>query len=81
MPDTEKYKQFVVFKISEYYPSGGLDDIVDSFDFIHQARMAYPSGGDSTIQIFDRVEGVRVREDDPTYFTPDNIPGSWMKLK
>lgn len=60
MPDTENYKRFMVFEISEYYPTGGLSDVVDSFDFINEVWRKYPADGLNAIQVFDRIEGVQV---------------------
>lgn len=31
-------KKYVVFELVDYYPSGGLHDIVDSFDELTQAK-------------------------------------------
>jgi hypothetical protein len=33
-----KYKKYIVFAYEQYYPSGGMGDIVGSFDTIEEAR-------------------------------------------
>lgn len=33
-----EYKKYIVFCMCEYYPSGGLDDIKNSFDSIEEAK-------------------------------------------
>lgn len=32
-----KLKQFLLFKISEFYPSGGLSDVIESFEDLESA--------------------------------------------
>lgn len=33
-----KIKRYLVFDYSDYYPGGGWDDFVDSFDTLEEAR-------------------------------------------
>lgn len=49
-----KYKKYIWFKMYNYYPSGGLGDIKDSFDSLDEAIAAVgkPDGEDH--QIVDR---------------------------
>jgi len=32
------FKRFIIFSITDYYPSGGLDDIWGDADFLEEAR-------------------------------------------
>jgi hypothetical protein len=52
-----KYKQFMIFSFTEFYPSGGLSDVMESFDDFADA-IAYIKGYSSEyLYIFDRING------------------------
>lgn len=46
----KKYKKYIVFHYAQYYPAGGLDDIIGSYDSLDDAKKT-ASRGD---QIVDR---------------------------
>lgn len=60
--DEVEYARFMIFSVVEYYPSGGLSDVVASFDTEQEAydwlEKNPPDIGSTTI--FDRVRGVTV---------------------
>lgn len=48
----------MVFSYSEYYPSGGLSDVVDSFDNLEDAEKCFAECGGDSATIFDRINGI-----------------------
>lgn len=46
-------KKYVVFEIVEYYSEGGISDIADSFDDLHDAK-AFVENSRYDCQIVDR---------------------------
>ena len=62
---TEKteFLRYMVFAFSDYYPSGGLFDVVASFDTIDDFRAEKDQivPGNDYVQLFDRVEGTFVQ--------------------
>ena len=66
-------KRFLVFKIEEYYPSGGMLDLQQSFDSLLEAMESIPSPAVEYYQIYDRVVGKLV-EFESTPATPNNSP-------
>lgn len=63
-----KYKRFMVFEYANYYPSGGLSDVEQSFDTLDEAKeyceeLSKPPKWRlkcDYYEVFDRVEGVTV---------------------
>lgn len=49
-----KYKKYIVFGFDNYYPSGGLSDIVRSHDSIEEARAETKNGDYDSYEIVDR---------------------------
>ena len=51
-------KRFMIFAYSSYYPSGGLEDVINSFDTLEEAlRSPVPKGEDYSY-IWDRIDDV-----------------------
>jgi hypothetical protein len=51
------YKKYMVFGFNAYYPDGGLDDVLNSFDDESEAIKCAEKAEFRTVQVFDRVEG------------------------
>ncbi len=53
-----KRKRFLVFAYSIYYPSGGLEDVVNSFESKEEAEKACDTFYDDYdfIEIYDRIQ-------------------------
>lgn len=52
---TNRFNRFLVFRHMNYYPSGGLGDVLDSFDSLEDAeKFATDVYGDD-VYIYDRV--------------------------
>ena len=49
-----KYKKWIVFAFSQYYPSGGLGDIVGSFDELDDAYKCMRETNNDYAEIVDR---------------------------
>jgi hypothetical protein len=58
----EPHLRFVVFCADQYYPTGGLDDIHDTFDTLKEAKdfVGRLGGTYDYVKIYDRIEGVTV---------------------
>lgn len=55
----EKQKRFLVFGYDTYYPNGGMNDCINSFDTIEDAKKEIFSNLKfDYYEIFDRIEGV-----------------------
>ena len=60
MNDQEVYKRYMLFNCPDYYSSGGLFDVVASFDSLEEFeewKVGKPRWASDTWQLFDRVEG------------------------
>lgn len=57
MTAAETYARFMIFRITEYYPSGGLSDCLYSLDNLEDAIEYYHDNGIFEGYIFDRIEG------------------------
>ena len=57
-----KYNRYMLFTISEYYPSGGLGDCVYSGDSKRECKISISDYIGMDWYIFDRVEGIIVVE-------------------
>lgn len=59
----EVYKRYIVFIYDEWTPSGGMDDVSDSFDSLAEAiehtEANFPKL--NTCVILDRIEGVKYK--------------------
>lgn len=55
-----KFKRFMVFGLDEFYPAGGLGDVVDSFDTIEEARARTKQEDHAIFEILDRETGEEV---------------------
>jgi hypothetical protein len=60
----EKVKRFVVFAGDKYYPAGGWDDHVGSFDTEAEARLVLKNAPDDWGHIIDLETGEEVSGDD-----------------
>ena len=49
-----EYKKYILFHYEDYYPAGGLEDIVDSFDTHEEARRVENDQGYGTSYVIDR---------------------------
>lgn len=60
-----KDKRFLVFGIYRYYPSGGMDDLNDSFETVEEAVKHTKEIFDKydSVDIYDRIEGVSLNVD------------------
>ncbi len=53
------YKRYMVFTALHYYPDGGLQDVVGSYDTLEEAETHLNSLDDEyNGSIFDRIEGI-----------------------
>jgi len=52
----ENDKRYLVFKYDNYYPSGGMNDLVASFDDEQEAIAFAKSGNWDYFDIYDRLE-------------------------
>ncbi len=55
----EKYKRYMIFEYIQYYPSGGLCDVVRDFDTLNEI-LDYSDYDETSMEIFDRIEGVTI---------------------
>lgn len=56
----EKHKRYLVFGCFTYYPLGGLDDLLDTFDSIDECHGLINNDVYDYYYIYDRIEGVKV---------------------
>lgn len=54
-------KRYYYFALSEYYPAGGLSDVVATFDNLNDALNYYSDIGDYFC-IWDRIEAKIIKE-------------------
>jgi len=59
-----EYKRFMVFAIEQYYASGGLSDVKESFDSESEACAFLDGYYCDWGYVFDRVEGVTLHSKD-----------------
>lgn len=54
-------KRYLLFEITAFYPAGGMDDLMDSFDTWEELDSYYEKHGVENLngeyQVFDRIEG------------------------
>lgn len=57
-----QFKRFMVFRMEQYYPSGGINDCIAHSDDLDVAKAFAHSIGVGThdVEIFDRVQGVEI---------------------
>ena len=55
-----KDKRFLVFGCDSYYPSGGMDDRIASFDTIEEACVYASKSKYEHLSFYDREEGTEV---------------------
>lgn len=55
-------KRYLVFKFEQYYPAGGMNDLIESFDLLEEAVESI-TGSEDNCQIYDRVEGIMIKDD------------------
>ncbi len=55
----EKYKRFMLFQYVEYYPSGGLGDMIESFDSTEDANKYIIANCliRTDLDLLDRIQG------------------------
>ena len=56
------FNRYMVFAYSDFYPAGGLSDVVDSFDNIEDAEKCFAECGCDYAIIFDRETGVIISD-------------------
>lgn len=63
--EIKKYKQYMVFFMCRYYPTGGLDDCEGSFDTLKEVAKFIKDNLSQyqRVEVFDRVKGVKILED------------------
>lgn len=54
------HKRYLVFTYDTYYPLGGLDDMVDSFDDLAKAIEFCQKQLNDYVELYDRIEGVQL---------------------
>lgn len=52
------YKRFIVFEIVNYYPFGGLEDCLDSFDTMEEAIKVLAKCNGDYNYIYDRIDNI-----------------------
>ena len=52
------FKRYIVFAYSRWYPNGGLEDVVNSFDDYEDAKKCFEDCECDYAVFFDRIEGV-----------------------
>lgn len=66
-------KRFLLFEFNDYYPIGGWNDFVGSFDSIEEAKASTPKGAEN-VQIVDAQSGVEVASG---YFDEEEAGIKW----
>lgn len=56
----EKHKRYLVFSYNDYYPSGGLSDMRQSFDSIPEAIDFLKKDEYKNKELYDRINGVKI---------------------
>lgn len=52
----------MVFAYSDYYPLGGLSDVLDSFDDLEPAEKCFTECGYDYAILFDRIDGIVIMD-------------------
>lgn len=50
-------RRYLLFSGADYYPGGGFEDFVDSFDTVENAMMAYEPNSHTWAQVVDGETG------------------------
>lgn len=53
----KKDKRFLLFVFDDYYPSGAMEDLENSYDTLEEAKIGMVSTSGDYKYIYDRVEG------------------------
>lgn len=56
----KKHKRYLLFGYDTYYPLGGMNDLIDSFDTIEEAIDAIKNDNSDCHEIYDRIEGINI---------------------
>lgn len=56
----ENDKRFLVFACDQYYPNGGMADMVASFDTLEEALDCVRNDGHDWQDIYDRMKGISI---------------------
>jgi hypothetical protein len=57
-PDADK--RFLLFGFPQYYPGGGMSDMVDSYDTLEEGMEALKKDDSENKYLYDRIEGVTI---------------------
>ena len=60
MKPEEKDKRYLVFGYSSYYPTGGMNDLVDSFDTVKECIECIKNDSEDYHEVYDRMKGLEV---------------------
>ncbi len=56
----EADKRYLAFGYDQYYPCGGMSDLIDSFDDIKDAINCVNADTSDWHEVYDRVKGVEI---------------------
>lgn len=56
-------KRYLLFKIERYYPSGGMDDLVEDFDSIEVAKAVFNKSTDKGKYVFWYIYDLQTKEE------------------
>ena len=56
----EADKRYLAFGFDQYYPGGGMGDMIDSFDTIPEAIECIKNDSSDYNDVYDRIKGVVV---------------------
>ena len=56
----QKHKRYLLFAYDTYYPSGGLCDLVNSYDTVQEAVSEANKHASDYKEIYDRIEGIEI---------------------
>jgi len=54
------HKRYLVFSSIDYYPNGGLDDLIGTCDTIEDCKELIKPIASRYNQIYDRIEGIEI---------------------
>lgn len=56
----KKHKRYILFGYDKYYPGGGMEDIIGSFDTVDDAKKAIKEDDSDKYDLLDTVDRVKV---------------------
>lgn len=60
----ENHKRYLCFGYDDYYPFGGFNDFIDSFDTLSQCVDCIKQSDYENHQVYDRIDGKQMQIDD-----------------